>query len=70
MTESFTKTDNTEKSVVLLEYPRKGIWVVWFATKVNKGIIKNKVNEDLVNVLFQLLQIQPVDFYLCYQKKT
>ena len=33
MTESFTKTDNNEKSVVLLEYPRKGIWVVGFATK-------------------------------------
>ena len=32
MTESFTKTDNKEKSVVLLEYPRKGIWVVGFAT--------------------------------------
>ena len=50
MTESFTKTDNNEKSVVLLEYPRKGIWVVGFATKENQGIIKNKVKEDLVNV--------------------
>ena len=27
MTETFTKTDNSEKSVVLLEYPRKGIWL-------------------------------------------
>jgi len=26
MTESLTKSDNSEKSVVLLEYPRKGIW--------------------------------------------
>tara|TARA_B110000211_G_C13949931_1_gene495669 strand:- start:347 stop:961 length:615 start_codon:yes stop_codon:yes gene_type:complete len=50
MTESFTKTDNSEKSVVLLEYPRKGIWVVGFATKENQGIIKDKINEDLVNV--------------------
>jgi|TARA_B100001059_G_C17657362_1_gene487683 uncharacterized membrane protein len=50
MTESFTKSDNNEKSVVLLEYPRKGIWVVGFATKENFGIIKNKVKEDLVNV--------------------
>ena len=50
MTESFTKTDNSEKSVVLLEYPRKGIWVVGFATKVNQGIIKDKVKENLVNV--------------------
>ena len=50
MTETFTKTDNSEKSVVLLEYPRKGIWVVGFATKENKGTIKEKVKEDLVNI--------------------
>ena len=50
MTESFTKTNNSEKSVVLLEYPRKGIWVVGFATKVNQGVIKDKIQEDLVNV--------------------
>ena len=50
MTESFTKVDNSEKSVVLLEYPRKGIWVVGFATKINQGVIKDKVKENLVNV--------------------
>ena len=33
MTESFTNTDNKQKSVVLLEYPRKGVWAVGFATK-------------------------------------
>ena len=50
MTETFTKTDNNQKSVVLLEYPRKGIWAVGFATKENKGIIEDKVNENLINV--------------------
>ena len=50
MTESFTKSENNEKSVVLLEYPRKGIWVVGFATKENQGIIKEKIKEDLINV--------------------
>ena len=50
MTESFTKTDNKQKSVVLLEYPRKGTWAVGFATKDNEGIIKNKIKEDIVNV--------------------
>ena len=50
MTETFTKADNDEKSVVLLEYPRKGIWVVGFATKVNQGIIKDKIKEELINV--------------------
>ncbi len=50
MTESFTKTDNKQKSVVLLEYPRQGVWAVGFATKENEGIIKNKVKKELVNV--------------------
>ena len=50
MTESFTKTNNKEKSVVLLEYPRKGIWVIGFATRENEGIIKEKVNQNLINV--------------------
>ena len=50
MTESFTKTENKQKSVVLLEYPRKGTWAVGFATRKNEGLIKEKVKEDLVNV--------------------
>ena len=50
MTESFTKSENKQKSVVLLEYPRKGIWAVGFATKENEGIIKDKINQDLINV--------------------
>tara|TARA_B100000963_G_C22622165_1_gene670497 strand:+ start:80 stop:694 length:615 start_codon:yes stop_codon:yes gene_type:complete len=69
MTESFTKTDNTEKSVVLLEYPRKGIWVVGFATKENQGIIKNKVQEDLVNVFVPTTPNPTSGFLLMLPKK-
>ena len=43
MTESFTKSDNNQKSVVLLEYPRQGVWAVGFATKENKGLIVKKI---------------------------
>ena len=50
MTESFTKTDNKQKSVVLIEYPRKGVWAVGFATNENTGLIKEKVNEEIINV--------------------
>ena len=50
MTESFTKTDNKQKSVVLLEYPRKGVWAVGFATKENQGLIKDKLKDDIINV--------------------
>ena len=50
MTETFTKKQNEKSSVILMEYPRKGIWAVGFATKDNKGIISDKTNEELVNV--------------------
>ena len=69
MTESFTKNDNSEKSVVLLEYPRKGIWVVGFATKENHGIIKNKINEDLVNVFVPTTPNPTSGFLLMLPKK-
>ena len=69
MTESFTKSDNSEKSVVLLEYPRKGIWVVGFATKENQGIIKNKVKEDLVNIFVPTTPNPTSGFLLMLPKK-
>ena len=69
MTESFTKTDNTEKSVVLLEYPRKGIWVVGFATKENQGIIKNKIKEEIVNVFVPTTPNPTSGFLLMVPKK-
>jgi uncharacterized membrane protein len=69
MTESFTKTDNREKSVVLLEYPRKGIWVVGFATKENQGIIKDKVKEELINVFVPTTPNPTSGFLLMLPKK-
>ena len=50
MTESFTNKDVGKKSVVLVEYPRKGSWAVGFATKDNQGEISKKTNSNLVNV--------------------
>tara|TARA_B100000902_G_scaffold395664_1_gene454746 strand:- start:547 stop:1161 length:615 start_codon:yes stop_codon:yes gene_type:complete len=50
MTESFSNKDNDKKSVVLIEYPRKGVWAVGFATKENKGEMAEKTNKKLINV--------------------
>jgi len=69
MTETFTKSDNNEKSVVLLEYPRKGIWVVGFATKENQGVIKDKIQEDLVNVFVPTTPNPTSGFLLMLPKK-
>ena len=69
MTESFTKSDNSEKSVVLLEYPRKGIWVVGFATRENHGIIRDKVKEELINVFVPTTPNPTSGFLLMVPKK-
>ena len=69
MTESFTKSNNNEKSVVLLEYPRKGIWVVGFATKENQGIIKEKIKEDLINIFVPTTPNPTSGFLLMLPKK-
>ncbi len=69
MTETFTKKDNQQKSVVLLEYPRRGIWAIGFATKENQGIIKEKVNEDLINVFVPTTPNPTSGFLLMVPKK-
>ena len=69
MTESFTKTDNKQKSVVLLEYPRKGVWAVGFATKENTGVIKDQVKEDLINVFVPTTPNPTSGFLLMVPKK-
>ena len=50
MTETFSKKDNNQKSVVLVEYPRKDVWAVGFATKENIGEMSEKTNKKLINV--------------------
>ena len=50
MTETFSNKDNDKKSVVLIEYPRKGVWAVGFATKENTGEMALKTNKKLMNV--------------------
>ena len=50
MTDSFRNQEGSKKSVVLVEYPRKGSWAVGFATKENKGELKDKTNKELINV--------------------
>ena len=69
MTETFTKSDDKQKSVVLLEYPRKDVWAVGFATKENEGLIKNKVGEDIVNVFVPTTPNPTSGFLLMVPKK-
>ena len=50
MSQSFKESGGNSKSVVLVEYPRKGVWAVGFATKKNTGEIAEKTQKDLLNV--------------------
>ena len=50
MTETFSNKDSGKKSVVLIEYPRKGVWAVGFATKENTGEMAVKTKQKLINV--------------------
>tara|TARA_B100001142_G_C14224517_1_gene612909 strand:- start:533 stop:1147 length:615 start_codon:yes stop_codon:yes gene_type:complete len=69
MTQTLTKSDSKQKSVVLLEYPRKGIWAVGFATKENEGMIKNKIGEDIVNIFVPTTPNPTSGFLLMVPKK-
>ena len=69
MTESFTTKDKSKKSVVLVEYPRKGSWAVGFATKDNQGEISKKTNTELVNVFVPTTPNPTSGFLLMFPKK-
>ena len=69
MTETFTKSDNKKKNVVLVEYPRKGSWAVGFATKENSGEITKKTNKKLINVFIPTTPNPTSGFLLMFPKE-
>ena len=69
MTETFANKKGKKKSVVLVEYPRKGSWAVGFATKDNKGEISKKTNNNLVNVFIPTTPNPTSGFLLMFPKK-
>ena len=69
MTETFTKGDAKKKSVVLVEYPRKGSWAVGFATKENSGEIANRTKKNLVNVFVPTTPNPTSGFLLMFPKE-
>jgi len=69
MTETFApRKGSKKKSVVLIEYPRKGSWAVGFATKDNSGEISKKTNSNLVNVFVPTTPNPTSGFLLMFPK--
>ena len=66
--ETFTKSKSDKKTVVLIEYPRKGVYAVGFATKENTGEIKNKAGKELINVFVPTTPNPTSGFLLMFPK--
>ena len=69
MAETFAPHRENKKSVVLIEYPRKGSWAVGFATKDNEGEISKKTNQNLVNVFVPTTPNPTSGFLLMFPKE-
>jgi uncharacterized membrane protein len=71
LTKNFTSSNNKSKKIVLLEYPRKGIWSVGFATGDNKGEISKKAGrgKQLINVFVPTTPNPTSGFLLMVPKK-
>ena len=68
MAETLAPRRKNKKSVVLIEYPRKGSWAVGFATKDNRGEISKKTNRNLVNVFVPTTPNPTSGFLLMFPK--
>ena len=69
MAETIVPKKKNKKSVVLVEYPRKGSWAVGFATKDNKGEISKKTNKNLVNIFVPTTPNPTSGFLLMFPKE-
>ena len=68
MTETLAPKKGSKKSVVLVEYPRKGSWAVGFATRENDGEISKKTNINLINVFVPTTPNPTSGFLLMFPK--
>ena len=65
----FTKSDQTFKSACLVEYPRRGIWVVAFVSTITRGEIKEKINKDEILTVFVPTTPNPTSGFLLFTPK-
>ena len=67
--ENFSQDKKNKKSVVLIQYPRQGVWAIGFATKENTGKIKNAIGEETINVFVPTTPNPTSGFLLMFPKK-
>jgi uncharacterized membrane protein len=69
LTKTFSNSNNKSKKIVLVEYPRKGIWSVGFATNETSGEIALKTKNKLVNVFIPTTPNPTSGFLILIPKK-
>ncbi len=57
------------REAVLLEYPRKGVWVIGFTTGKVEGAIKKKIKNELINVFIPTTPNPTSGFLLLVPRK-
>lgn len=60
---------DTFREVVLIEYPRKNIWVIGFITGATRGEVQNRSAENLVNVFVPTTPNPTSGFLLFYPRE-
>ena len=63
------KSGSSFRDVVLLEYPRKGIWAVAFVTSQAKGQVSNIKDEDMISI-FMPTTPNPTSGFLLFVPKS
>ena len=64
-----TKKSNSFREVVLLEYPREGIWAMGFLTGETKGEVNRKTKNQMVNIFLPTTPNPTSGFLLFVPKK-
>jgi uncharacterized membrane protein len=64
-----TQNTGSFKDVVLVEYPRRGIWAIAFVTSENKGEVQEKLENEIINVFLPTTPNPTSGFLLFVPKK-
>ena len=64
----FLQKTNAFKRVALIEYPRRGTYVIGFITGESKGEVQNKTSKDMMNVFVPTTPNPTSGFYILIPK--
>ena len=65
----FSNKTQSFNKCVLLEYPRKGIWILGFVSAATKGEVRKKVDEDMLSVFIPTTPNPTSGFLIFVPKK-